>query len=99
MMAPEPLKKTIEEILKGLRPSENNIQQKIWAGLAAQLSKREQKHASPAGLKGAILTLNVDSPAWGYSLNLKKQSILKALQASVGQDKIKDIRLKIGKVR
>ena len=55
-------------------------------------------HTKPVAIKKNILTIEVDSSAWLYVLNLKKKSILASMQKQAGKDKIEDIRFRIGEI-
>ena len=95
-MKAEPISKTIEAVLWGLSSAKKEARYIVYEMLLEALDEKEKKHAQPLCLEKKILTLNVDSPAWMYSLNLKKARLLKTLQEKVGSDVIKEIRLKIG---
>ena len=54
------------------------------------------KHSTPVELKKAILLVRVDSSAWMQELTFRKRKILKALQRTLGKDRITGINFKIG---
>ena len=95
----EPISRTIEAVFQRLSLAKKDARQIICELLLDLLDEKEKKHAQPSSLERKILTLNVDSPGWMYSLNLKKARLLKTLQEKAGSDIIKDIRLKIGTLK
>ena len=75
------------------QPSEQKKLQDCWEKI---LSQSEQKHARISGFKDGALSVYVDTPAWLYQFNLKKQKILNEIQKEFSE--IQKIYFKIGKV-
>lgn len=71
----------------------------MYNALLGLLDEKEKKHIKPHGLRSAVLTLYVDSPAWMYALNLKKAQLIRRLQEKISQDIVKEIRFRIGTIR
>jgi len=61
------------------------------------LTKRELGHIKLQYFRKGILGLLVDSSVWRYSLNLKKEELLRKLRQCSAQ--IKEIRFSIGEVK
>ncbi|MBI4706751.1 MAG: DUF721 domain-containing protein [Candidatus Omnitrophica bacterium] len=61
------------------------------------LTKSEMEHIKINYFKNGSLHLFVDSSSWLYSLNLKKETILKQLQRE--NKNIKDLKFRIGDVK
>lgn len=95
-MQPEPIAKTLEAVFKELSVSKKDALQDVYSAIWLLLDEKEKKHTRPWRLKGGVLTLHIDSPAWMHALNLKKARLLKQLQEKIGRDTVKDIRLRIG---
>lgn len=55
--------------------------------------------ARPNKIRGSVLEICVDQPAWMQQLQLMKPQILKKLNAQLGEGEIKEIFLKKGKVQ
>ena len=55
-------------------------------------------HARPSKIRGSVLEVCVDQPAWMQQLQLMKPQILKKLNEQLGEAEIKEIFLKRGKV-
>ena len=71
-------------------------EQAVYNTLMSSLDKEEAVHIKPWNLYKKALTIYVDSPARMYSLNLKKNKLLKILQDKLSADIINEIHLKIG---
>ena len=58
-----------------------NVRQErdIWDGLKKNLTKQEQKHIKHYSLQNSQITLGIDSSVWLYTINLKKERLLKGL--------------------
>jgi len=61
------------------------------------LTKKELQHIKVNYFKKGILCLSVDSSAWLYNFNLKKESLITKLNKELGG--IKDIRFYIGETK
>lgn len=55
--------------------------------------------ARPNKIRGSVLEICVDQPAWMQQLQLMKPQILQKLNAQLGEGEIKEIFLKKGKVQ
>ncbi len=55
--------------------------------------------ARPSKIRGSVLEICVDQPAWMQQLQLMKPQILKKLNEQLGEGQIKEIYLKKGKVQ
>jgi Dna[CI] antecedent, DciA len=98
-MKAEPIAKTLEAVFRQISSAQKSHQQVIYEILNSELDKKELRHIQPWDFKDKALTLRVDSPAWMFSLNLKKAKLLKVLQEKAGKDIISEIRLRIGPVK
>jgi len=79
---------TVDKVLKQLKEKkEHNPEIK----LKKYLTKKELQHIKLCNVKHQVMTLNVDSSAWLYAINLKKQDL-------IGQLGLKDIRLRLGEI-
>ncbi len=92
------IKDTVASVMQNLAQKKSanagNEPQEI---LRKVLTKKELGHIRFNYLKKGVLSLNVDSSSWLYSLSLKKEALLAKLgKKSKG---IKDIRFRIGEVR
>jgi len=67
------------------------------AALKKILTKQEVRHIKFNHSKEGVVSINVDSSSWLYSLNLKKEQLLAALKKESGG--IKDIRFRIGEIK
>lgn len=65
----------------------------IWREVAGELVCR---HASPASLRNGCLTLKVLQPAMRMHLEQMKGMLLARLQAKLGRETVKSIRLSLG---
>lgn len=93
----EPIKSAINELMRSL--TANNEQaagRDPEALLKKLLTKRELKHIKFKYFRKRIFGIIVDSSAWIYQLNLKKESLLSGLRNDIKE--IKDIRFHLGEV-
>ncbi|YCM46228.1 DUF721 domain-containing protein [Verrucomicrobiaceae bacterium 227] len=64
-----------------------------WSSLAGELVA---KQTEPVSLRKGCLTLRVLQPAMRYHLEQLKPGLLRKLQAELGEDNVKSLRLTIG---
>ena len=96
--SPEYIKDILGKVVKKLEAKKRGNKGEIlksWGDITGDIAS----HARPVIIKQQVLTVEVDSSAWLYALNLKKRKILEDIKKAVGEEKIKDIRFKIGEVR
>ena len=93
----ERIKDTLQNVFKELvakKSSPGGNAPEDW--LKKALTKRELGHIKFNYFRRGTLGLNVDSSSWLYSLNLKKEDLLKKLRNHLSG--IKDIRFHIGEM-
>ncbi|MFA4991353.1 MAG: DUF721 domain-containing protein [Candidatus Omnitrophota bacterium] len=95
---PEEIKKVIDSVIKKLEKKGRGTREEIRDIWGRAAGKAALEHARPVNLKQKVLIVEVDSSTWLYALNLKKKNIINEIKKQVGQDKIEDIRLKIGEI-
>ena len=53
------------------------------------------RHAQPAGLRGPVLEVAAESSAWCHALVLRREEILAALAAELGDDAPRELWLRV----
>ncbi len=88
----------IKEILKTAKLNNRGQtqQQKIQKAWVSVVGHNTAQHTQLHSIKGANLTINVDSPIWIYQLNIKKRSIEEQLQNQLHYTKPIKIKLRAG---
>ncbi len=93
----EEIRETIAHVIKSLEEKKNSSGGgDIEAALKKVLTKGEIKHIKIQYFRNGILGIAVDSSSWMYALNLRKQSLVAALNES--SCAIKDVRFSIGAI-
>lgn len=93
----EIIKTTLTYLMRDLKAQQNQKKDGPESWLKNTLTKKELRHIKLNYLKRGILSVNVDSSSWLYSLGLRKQELLARIQKE--SSAIKDIRFRIGEVR
>jgi len=94
----EQIKDTLQTIFKDLSGKKTKTPEDNPEGwLKKILTKRELGHIKFYYFKKGILGLKVDSSAWMYNFNLKKETLITQLQQY--SKEIKDIRFKVGDMK
>jgi hypothetical protein len=76
----EHIRVTTERLIKDWQNRKDVWQERdIWDDLKKNLTKQEQKHIKHYSLQNSQVILDIDSSVWLYTINLKKERLLKGL--------------------
>jgi len=91
----ERIKDTIQNVMSELQSKKAHPDQPGPEELLKKaLTKKELEHIKFNYFKKGVLCVEVDSSAWLYQLNLKKEGLMGKLRRYLGG--LKDIRLRLG---
>ena len=94
----EAVKKTVKSVMgEWDKRRKSAASDEPWGLLKKALTKKELMHIKFNYFRGGILALNVDSSAWLYKLNLKKETFLAMLNKKFNN--LKDIRFYLGEIK
>jgi predicted nucleic acid-binding Zn ribbon protein len=96
---PRAIKDVVSAILEGLRNKEPSLEEKLLQEWKRVVKSNIVRHSKPITCKGSRVVINVDSSNYLYELNLQKETILIRLQERLGEDKVSEIRFRIGGIR
>lgn len=91
------IKNTVMAVMESLlskKAGEPDGSPQDW--LKKTLTKRQLEHIKINYFKKGVLSVNIDSSGWLYSLTLEKEQILARLKKN--SSSVKDIRFRIGEV-
>ena len=94
----ERIESIIRSVFKKLDGTVNPTIEEISALWKEAAGEKAAAHTRPASLRKKKLVVNVDGSSWLYELTLRKKEILERLQKKLGEDKIKELQLRIGEV-
>ena len=86
------IKSVIGRLSECQKASPSEIQQ-VWDSL---ISEQEKKHAKIHDYHNGLLIIFVDSPAWLYQFNLKKEKLFNSIQNKISD--LKKISFQVGKL-
>jgi len=90
------IKNIIKSVIGRLSERQTTSPSAIQHAWDSLISDKEKKHSKIHDYHNGLLIVYVDSPAWLYQLNLKKETLLIALKSKVGE--IKKISFQVGKL-
>jgi len=94
----EDIKGILRKIVKKIEEQGPGKKEKISQAWEKAAGERAILHSRPVSLTRKILTVEVDSSTWLYSLSLKKRFILRDIKKELEQYKIEDIRFRMGNI-
>lgn len=99
MRRPAAVSDLLDSLLRGT-PAEKRLKEGgIWLVWDRAVGKRIAAHAQPAAFRDGTLTLHVDSAPWLQQLNFLKKELISKVNDALGEEMVKDIYLKGGKVK
>jgi hypothetical protein len=93
----ERIKETIADFMQELQKKAAKEGEGPEELLRKVLTKKELSHIKFNYFKGGVISLNVDSSAWLYSLSLEKEELVTKLKQYSAA--VKDIRLRVGRIK
>jgi len=91
------IKAALSNLMQDLQTKKTQAQEDPMGLLKKTLTTKELRHIKLHYLKKGVLSVNVDSSSWLYSLTLRKQDLLAKINKECAT--IKEIRFRIGAVR
>lgn len=85
------LKDAIAQVLKDLKNKEADNQAKMFRAFEKKLDKQARRHIKCISFSRGVLRVNVDSAAWLYQLNQRKEELMNHLGISNLKLRIADI--------
>jgi len=99
MKRPAPVTDLLSSLLRGT-PAELRLKEgRIWEVWDEAVGGKIASHAQPATFREGTLTLNVDSAPWLQQLTYLKKDLLAKVNEALGEELVKELQLKSGKVR
>jgi predicted nucleic acid-binding Zn ribbon protein len=89
----------LEGLLKTPAVASNTRLSRIWDVWSDAVGDHIAANATPAAVKGSLLIVHAESPAWIQQLHFLKQEMISKINQSLGEDLVKDIKFKIGTLR
>nr|MBU1327912.1 DUF721 domain-containing protein [Candidatus Omnitrophota bacterium] len=95
---PVDIRNIISQVIKKLDTKTHGQRGEIVQAWQDAIESKAIAHTKPVAIKKNILTIEVDSSTWLYMLSLKKKNTLLKMQKTLGKEKIKDIRFRMGEI-
>lgn len=98
MSRPAPVADLLAAVFHGT-PTEKRLKEgKIWMVWESAVGLQIAERAKPVGFRDGTLTVAVSSAPWMQQLTFLKKGIMEKLNAQLGEELIRDIYLKAGKI-
>lgn len=95
---PEGIASIVGQVIKKLDVKTHGSKEAILNAWHASVEEKARLHTRPVAIRRKVLTIEVDSSTWIYTLSMKKKDILDEMKRSIGKDKIQDIRFRMGEI-
>ena len=90
------IRNILDDVLKTYRSKPDFSLKEVWGLWDDAVGKIIAQNARPAGFKGKLLIVHVNSSAWIHQLQFLKNDIMTKLNAALGKPLIEEIKFKIG---
>ncbi len=98
MKKPQPIHSILEQTLKGLELDVPLKTYSIWGAWKEIAGEPVSLHSRPHAIRNRILFVEVSHSTWMQQLQFLKPTLLKKINAYLGEPLIEDIRFRIGKI-
>lgn len=99
MQRPAQVSDLLGAYLRGT-PAEKRIGEgRIWQVWDTAVGKKIAAHAQPSAFRDGVLTLTVDNAPWMQQLSFLKPELISKLNAEMGEEIVREIFMKAGKVK
>jgi predicted nucleic acid-binding Zn ribbon protein len=95
---PIAISEAMEAVLRGLGGGRGPQACSVSAVWAKAAGEDGLKHAKPVDIKDGVLIVHVDSSGWLHKLTMEKIQLLSKIKEGLGDDIVKDLKLRIGPV-
>jgi predicted nucleic acid-binding Zn ribbon protein len=95
---PVAISQAMEAVLRGLGSGRMACADSLSEAWSKAVGEKNIKHTRPADIKDGVLIVHVDSSAWLHKLTMEKIQILSKIKEELGEDVIRDIKLRIGEI-
>ncbi len=93
---PEDIRDVIGKVISKIEKQGPGKKERIVAAWKKAAGERAANHSRPVSIRQKVLTIEVDSSTWLYTLNLKRASILKDIKKELSEYKVKNVRFRMG---
>ncbi len=83
-------------LLKTCRRQPEGALTQIWDLWESIVGEMLAENARPAAIKGRLILVHVESPAWVHHLQFLKPGLIKKINDALGKPLVDDIRFKVG---
>ncbi len=91
-----PIGEVIEKVLRQCRPQQDQALLQVWQVWDQAVGAAIAPNARPVAFNGNVLLVHVTSPTWLHHLRFLEREMITKLNAALGGDKVKAIKLKVG---
>ena len=92
------IKTILPSVLRGLENPDKQTRSKLVAEWPSIIGAKLAPHTKPQLSQRGVLYVHTDESVLAFEINQKyRQALLKRAQAALGEDKVKDVRVLVGK--
>ena len=95
---PEDIKGIVGKVIGKIEKQGPGKKEKIITAWHKIVGKKAATHSRPVNITRRVLTIEIDSSTWLYTLSLKKAGILKDIKKELDKYNIENIRFRIGDI-
>ena len=96
----EGIKDVVLSVLNNLQKAESSTRQRLWNEWPKIVGSKIASHTRPSLANAGLLCVWVDQSALAFELNQKyKQTILRRVQASLGENEVQTVIFRVGQLR
>ena len=95
---PEDIKGIVGKVIKEIEKQGPGKKEKIIDAWHKVVGEKAAAHSRPVNITRKVLTIEIDSSTWLYTLSLQKARILKDIKKELEKYNLEDIRFRMGDI-
>ena len=92
---PWPVGASLDRLTRALGAPPAPVLEKVFSRWAEVVGPAIAGHARPASLRGGVLVVAVDEPAWGSELRYLAPQLLSRIEAAVGPGAVRSLEVRV----
>lgn len=92
----QPIAKVLEDVIRNLGLAKKLSEQRAVVDWASVVGRKVAGHSKAVRVDGGRLFVEVDSPVWAQELTLMKRTIVRELNARIGERVIENVHFVLG---
>jgi predicted nucleic acid-binding Zn ribbon protein len=92
---PRRVKDPLERLMRSMGAPKTDVVSSVFDCWSELVGESVAAHAKPVSLRGGVLSIAVDDPAWASQLGWLESKLIEQLKEGIGEDEVKTIEVRV----